>query len=263
MAVQKIEQYRQQNGVDILKVFTKPTKAFPGGGYFYAPSEAIDLIKSYTWRLSKHENEVEVIATNSFDETLRFHRELCYFYHSQYVPYIDHIDGVELDNIDQNLNVVTNQQNTLNKFTRGYLIIQRGSKITFRPGIKFLGKNYRPYGYLPTEVEACRLQYIVDTDYLHSLMGDQYYQFDFKRYRRGSEDILDLERTGKISEEEATYRHVLKYANNAWFMHRYNLEDYFRHYHIPIPSYSLDEFGLMTHPITGKILCPFDYKPKY
>ena len=32
-------------------------------------------------------------------------------------------------------------------------------------------------------------------------------------------DILDLERTGQISEEEAIYRHVLRYAaDNAWYV---------------------------------------------
>ena len=82
--------------------------------------------------------------------------------------------------------------------------------------------------------------------------------FNFLKYRRGSEDILDLERTGQISEEEAIYRHVLRYADNAWYYYRYGLEQYFRENHIPVPDFDLDSQGFMVDKITRKHLCPFD-----
>jgi hypothetical protein len=66
-----------------------------------------------------------------------------------------------------------------------------------------------------------------------------------------------MERTGKISEDEAIYRHVLRHAaDNAWYVYRYNLFDYFKDNHIPVPAFSTDSDGFMTHSITGQRLCP-------
>lgn len=56
---------------------------------------------------------------------------------------------------------------------------------------------------------------------------------------------------------EAIYLHVLGYAaNNAWYVYRYDLFDYFNENHIPIPAFSIDSDGFMTHPVTGQRLCP-------
>lgn len=260
MAVQRIEQYRQQNGVDILKVFCKPTKLFPDGSYFYSPADAIDLVQDYCWFLSKYKYVNTVFYQNFYCKHLLFHRELCYLYKGFYSDYLDHIDIVEYDNVAENLNIVTNTQNGQNKFTRGYKYQFDGCY--FRTQLRYQTVIYHPYTQLKREDLTCHLQYLAETEYLKNLMGNDYYQFDFKKYRRGSEDILDLERTGVISEEEATYRHILKYAENAWFYLRYGLKDYFRQYHIPVPSYSLDENGFMRHNITGQMLCPFPYNPK-
>lgn len=261
MSVIKIEPHRQQNGTDILKVFCKPTSKFPEGrNYFYTPSEAIDLVQSHAWFLCKSGNGVYVTATNSFQDRLCLHRELYYFYKNQYADYIDHRDNIETDNINQNLNAVSQQQNILNHFTRGYAIYRRNSKVAFQPQIRFSGIDYRPYSCTPTEVEACHLTNLVEQDWLKEKMGSEWYMFDFTKYRRGSEDILDLERTGIISEEEATRRHLLKYADNAWYVYRYNLFELFKYFGIPIPQYTLDTQGFMCHPITGQRLCPFPFQ---
>lgn len=82
------------------------------------------------------------------------------------------------------------------------------------------------------------------------------YRYDFLKDRRKDTDILDLERTGQISEDEAIYRHILRYADNAWFYYRYNLTKYFADNRIPLPRYSRDSDGFMIHPITGQQLCP-------
>ena len=265
--VSRIEQYRMKNGKDILKVILKPTKVFPNGGYFYAPVEAISLVESLNWCLSKSGNRVVVTAGthNSLGRfTYYFHQELCNFYLGYYVDYIDHINHIETDNVDQNLNIVTSQQNGLNKLTKGYQIRNENySKLAFRPMIVLNGQTYFPFSQVHREDEACVLQYQVEAEILRDMMGDEFYQFDFKRYRRGDLDILDLERTGKISEEEATYKHILKYSDNAWYYLRYGLQDYFRENKIPIPQYSLDSDGFMINLITNKRLCPFEYKAKY
>ena len=119
------------------------------------------------------------------------------------------------------------------------------------------GRNIYPMGYLKTEDEVCISQNYIEQVWLRERLGSQYYMFDFKKYRRGSEDIVDLERVGKVSEEEATYRHILRYSGNAWYMLRYGLEQYYKNNHIPIPKYSLDTDGFMVHHITGQRLCPF------
>lgn len=81
--------------------------------------------------------------------------------------------------------------------------------------------------------------------------------YDFLKDRRKDIDILDLERTGQISEDEAIYRHVCRYAkDNAWYVYRYNLFEYFTENYISVPAFSIDSDGFMAHPITGQRLCP-------
>ena len=261
MAVQRIEQYRQLNGVDILKVILKPTKRFPEGkNFFYAPAESLDLVNKYTWCLSPARNRVCVLSHDSSTykvETIYFHCKLFEFYQGyKWSGEIDHISQCEFDNTDENLNAVTGSQNRYNQLTRGYALPNKYHS-KFYPQIKLLGRVNHPMGYLKTEDEACKCQNYAEQVWLRRKLGSQYYMFDFKRYRRNSEDILDLERTGQITEEEAIYRHILRYADNAWYYLRYELQDYFQQYNIPVPKYSLDTDGFMVHHITGQRLCPF------
>lgn len=252
MAIERIEEYRQQNNVDILKVYIKPTKAFPSGGYFYSPAEAIDLVKEKGWFLVKSGNGVVLMSRHGVTNTY-FHQELCKFYHGMYVDCIDHVNMVEIDNTDENLNAVSSKQNLHNRFIKGYSY--RADHNRFTPRFSYDFTELTKYEAVYTENEACILQNVIENEIYKEL--NDFYIFDFKKYRRGSEDILDLERTGQISEEEAVYRHILKYSDNAWYMLRYGLEDYYKENHIPIPQYSLDSNGFMVHPITGQKLCPF------
>ena len=233
MAVERIETYG-----DTLKVILKPTDKFPVG-YFYCDSDdkTLNLVNSYSWHLSQ-QGKRTCVEVNLWGSKLYFHREYAYNILNKYPACIDHINGIELDNTDNNLNPVTNQQNNYNKPTRGYIFDAR--RLTFRPQIQFNDKVQYPYGVVHSEEEACILQRKLETDYLESLTGkDDYYMYDFLLDRRNNLDILDLERTKQISAEEATYRHVMKYVDNAWYYYRYNLESYFRYYHIPVPQYAI------------------------
>ena len=52
MAVSRLEEYRQKDGTDILKVILKSTPTFPNSCYFYTDAENIDLVmkdKSWHW----------------------------------------------------------------------------------------------------------------------------------------------------------------------------------------------------------------------
>lgn len=60
MAVLEVEQYRQLNGEDILKVILKPTQRFPDG-YFYCDASDEKLVRNYTWRLQS-QKEPYVVA---------------------------------------------------------------------------------------------------------------------------------------------------------------------------------------------------------
>lgn len=255
MSIERIEEYKQQNGVDILKVYCKPTKNFPEGqNYFYAPAEAIDLVRDKGWYINPHGKGVSVIAKksdNGYKGIYYFHRELFYYYNGVDLEqdiFIDHINLVEYDNIDQNLNIVSRGENKRNTLTKGYTFANKYFRtVTHIDGIS----DYRFWAV--REDEICRLQNICECD----LRAEGIYIFNFFLCRRESKDILDLERTGQISEEEAIYRHVLRYADNPWYLLRYGLEVYCKENHIPIPAYSLDSYGFMVHPVSGVKLCPF------
>lgn len=261
MAVEKIEEYRQQNGTDILKVILKPTKKFPVG-YFYAPADARSLVENYSWHLTAQgRNRICVIRSPNVPyqgEPILFHIKLFEYYNNYtWQGHIDHQDHIEYDNIDENLEPVTPQQNKYNIFSRGYIFDTHFNPAIFRARIVINGRTRFPFENVRREDEACNIQNYTEQVWLREQLGNEYYMFDFKKYRRGSTDILDLERTGKISEEEAMYRHISKYANNAWYYYRYGLQEYFKQYHIPIPEYRLNEYGFMVHPVTGQRLCPF------
>lgn len=247
MAVLNIKEYRQQNGDDVLKVILKSIKLFPDGAYFYCDASDEELVKQYSWHLHNQKNPYVVAHFESSynGQFLRFHREKAFNILGFYPDYINHIDGIEYDNVNQNLDVVTNQQNQWCKISKGYAIHGR----SFQPRIRV---NFRDVyaKCVRTEVEAIQSAYQLEVDH-------EDYMYSFLKDRRKDIDILDLERTGKISKEEAVYRHVLRYAaDNAWYYHRYSLAEYFKDNHLAIPKYSFDSDGYMTHPITGQKLCP-------
>ena len=168
MAVLKKEQYRQQDGTDILKIYTKPTSKFPeGNNYFYCDAEDEDIIDSYTWCLRKSGKYTSVCVGmgSTYDlKHLDLHRELAYKYLGYYPDCIDHINGLELDNTDINLNIVTNQQNAFNRPSRGYKLFCLNK--AFLPKIRVGLEDLFPYSCIHSEIEACQLQYLVETDYL-------------------------------------------------------------------------------------------------
>ena len=245
MAVKGIEKYRQQNSEDVLKVILKPTQKFPEG-YFYCDACDEELVKNYTWCLhtQRYPYVIANLGSSYNQQTKQFHQEKAFNILDEYPNYINHINGVEFDNVNQNLDKVTNQQNSWARPSRGYLIAGR----SFQPHVAVNSRQIHAK-CTRTEVEAIQLAYQLELQY-------EGYRYDFLKDRRKDADILNLERTGRISEEEAVYHHVCRYADNAWFYYRYNLTEYFRDNHLKVPDYAIDEEGYMTHPITGQKLCP-------
>ena len=243
MSVECIEKYKQLNGIDILKVILKPTKRFPEGAYFYADACDEELVRSYAWLLNSQKQPYVVAKCYQY---LCFHREKARNILDDYPDYINHVNGIEFDNVNQNLDKVTNQQNLWARPSKGYHKDKRFR--SFEPYVAVNSRLIRAK-CVRTEIEACQVAYQLELQY-------QDYRYDFLRDKRKDTDILDLERTGQISEDEAVYRHVLRYADNAWFYFRYNLAEYFRDNQLRIPAFSLDSQGYMVSPITGQHLCP-------
>lgn len=246
MSVLGIEQYRQKNGDDTLKVILKSAKNFPEG-YFYADALDEQLVRSYTWHLykKKHPYVVAVFGSSYSQQHLHFHREKANNILSYYPNCINHINMVEFDNVNRNLDVVSQQQNRWCVPSKGYHIDGR----SFQPYVT-VNTQHILSKCVHSEVEACQVAYQLEFQY-------EDYMYDFLKDRRKDIDILDLERTGKISEDEAVYRHVCRHAvDNAWYVYRYNLFDYFKEYHLSVPTFSIDSDGFMIHPITGQKLCP-------
>ena len=245
MAVERIDEFPITG---VAKVILKPTKAFPNGGWFYCDIEHLDLVQGYNWRLHKIGKSQIYVETNiGFQQNIYFHQALAEKLLGYNPECIDHINLLEVDNTDRNLNVITSQQNNRNKPSRGYKYDMYG----FIPQIVYDYRNFYDTTY-KSEVEAALATY----HFRQQCFSD--YNYNFLRDRRNDLDLVDLQYTGKISKEEATFRHVMRYArDNAWYIYRYNLFDYFRQYNVPIPQFSLDSQGYMIHPITGQRLCPF------
>lgn len=250
MSVLRIEEYG-----NVLKVILKPTKTFPVG-YFYTDNNEIakELVESYSWFLKKRKNERPyVIATVgsywSGKKLLLFHQEYAKKILDYYPDYIDHIDGLAIDNRNINLNVVTQQQNTRNKPAIGYIYYSRYNY--FQPRYALDGKDYYSNN-CKTEPEALVATYSLRQE----VFSD--YNYNFYLDRRNDKDIVDLELTGKITLDDAIYLHVKRYVeDNAWYAYRYNLFDYCSQHNIQIPSFDLDEQGFMVNPVTRQRLCPY------
>ena len=255
MAVERIEYYTQKDGQEVLKIILKPTKSFPEGrNYFYTDvnDTVQDLIENHTWHLNKSHDAIYVKAhlhtPATGMKTIQFHTEYAFKLLGYYPDYIDHIDRLEIDNRNINLNVVTNQQNQRNRPVKGYVFNSKYNN--FRPKCSINGEKHIGNVYY-TEPEVLQVTYNLHRQFYSD------YDYNFLKDRRNDLDILDLELTGQISSEEATYRHVMKYADNAWYYYRYNLEQYFKDNHIAIPDFKLDNQGFMIHPVTGERLCPY------
>lgn len=244
MAVDSITKYRQLDGREILKVRLKPTKKYPNA-WFYVDSCFEDLVRRYCWYIASNGYVVAAVGSR-YSGKLQLHQEIAFRCLGKHPSHIDHISGLKIDNVGSNLEEVTNQQNSRNKQSRGYEI-----RSIFMPMIKLNGKIIRDTS-VRREDEACLRQFQFESQ----MFSD--YRYDFFKDRRGDLDIVDLERTGQISSDYATYLHVKRYVeNNAWYAYRYNLFDYCNQNGILIPKYELNNDDRMIDPVTKKILCPF------
>ena len=244
MAVERIEKYG-----DVLKVILKPTKKFPVG-YFYTDDNEItrELIESYSWHLHQSSNNIYVEVYTCGQRKLYFHQEYSYLILGYYPDYLDHINGLEIDNRDSNLNVVTNQQNARNRPSKGYRFSQ--SHI-FQP---YYALDKKPIyrGTYHTEPEVLSAVYLLRQE----VYSD--YDYQFLEDRRNYSDLVDKEIRGIITHEEASYiRAKEMIENNPWYVYRYGLENYCKEHDILVPDFDIDFQGFMINPVTKQRLCPY------
>ena len=249
MAVQNTEVYG-----DVLKVILKPTKNFPEG-YFYTDNNEVarQLVESHTWYLLKQNKNIYVVAhtgtSNIGQNVLQFHQEYAKKILSYYPNYLDHINGIEYDNRNDNLNEVTQQQNMRNRPSIGYQI--NAGSTCFAPYYVLKGKILIKDSY-KTEPEALLVTY--------NLREQEYkdYNYNFLEDRRGFNILLSQELEGIITHEEATYQRVKTLVkHNPWYVYRYNLFDYCKQNNIIIPKFELDSQGFMINPVTKQRFCPY------
>lgn len=239
---------------DILKVFTD-SKEYP---CFYLSSDAEELLGQYRW--GSHRKGYGYITAIKDRQLHYLQDELYRFYNGEYSKgYLYFMNGVLIDCTDNNLEEVP-VQDTYTGVPRGYEIYRHmGIKKAYRPYIMVDGVEFAPYDKTYSEDEACIMQHKLETEWLKENFGVGIL-FNFFKYRKGSEDILDEEYTGRISAEEAVYKHIMRYADNAWYYLRFGLQGYFKDNKIPEPDYYLDDEGHMVHPDTHRHLCPIhDY----
>ena len=241
------KEFTQKNGEQILKVFLEPTYAFGlGNNYFYISPDRFKEIENEQLHL-RWRNRLAVITKGQSYE--------------QVFKELDFRNKVGIDLSNQNLKDTANVFDRNNEFNVGYQL-RNGSYV---PTIFILKDNgvyrrYRPSGAFSKEDECCIEQSRLEREFIdpYEYLDTNYKFFDFKEYRLDNLNILDLERTGRLSHDEAIYRHILTIKDNAWYYLRYGLEDYFKENKIPVPEYDIDADGRMIGK-NGKKLCPFIY----
>lgn len=278
----KCIKYKQLDGREIIKAWD------PKGFYFYLDAADEDILQKYNISIVKAGSKSNMmvpkatsIKENNVYRQKSFGQLLTFKYKGVYkIPGIiaDHINGLEIDNIKSNIRLVNLAGNGRNQFSQGYTINFKDSasngqlNTTYLPTIKIRTstghKSLRPFGMLKSEKEAAIYQFFAEQQYINgTLPGVDYtlinkrdiINFDFVSYRRFSPEILDRERTGKISKEQAIYEQLKKFSHNIWYYYRYNLKQLYIDYKIGVPkNWYEDAEGRLRFLTNGELCCPFE-----
>lgn len=260
--MQKLKENKQQDGTYNIMVYDDKYDPFQMST-FIDPSK-IDLVKQGELTLYRNsENKYPLL------DKFPLHQKV----NGVWIPVgidLDHDNHSKVDNVSENLIPRTHQQNMQNKMRRGYIndakrfVAYMTCDLTKLPEeeMRKMGlidridqRESRIYSFeYSTEVDVCRVVGLMELTY--KKYNPEFNCFDILRYRGDDFRTLFRFRTGVTSKEESLYEHLLTYKNNAWYMLRYNLEDIFKQFSIPLPDYTVDKNGYLIDPKSGAKLCP-------
>ena len=241
----RLSNYEVIQGTETVVLVFDPTDEFPKGkNVAYISLQDLETVWSIKdhLKLEKNNTNTYVKLTNSRG---RLHQIIM---GTEKTQSVDHINGVGIDNRRSNLRLATGQENMRNRFSVGFEVgsSNRSYRAEIRVNYALIYKNWVAH-----EDEACRMQNELEKQYF----GD--FAYNPLLDRRNHRDILDLEVRGKISPLEASIKIYKRIAeNNAWYVVRFNLENFAKHHNLTLPEYELDEYGKMICPKTHQLLCP-------
>lgn len=236
---------RRSNIKDIkLSKNKKYIKVILSNCYFYIDYNDFDIVFKYRSSLSYHRNGYIQIVNLSLPKSnnrLMFHRLIVEKYtRLDKSIVIDHINGVGIDNrYSYNLRKVSVKENMKNKFSYMYSTSWFDKCHSFKFQNSYTGKTYN------TELDCLYSLY----DYLDNAI------FKIELCRSFCLDILDDEIMNELSLDSTFKRICETYLNNAWYVARFNLYDFFNKHNIPIPEFKLNKYGFMVDE-TGLMLKP-------
>lgn len=248
-----IYRFRQQDGLEVLKVWLSPTPQFPNGSFFYCEAKDVDLVLAHkNWSISNPKQpyvRAKASSASAVSGHYFFHVEIARKYLGYLPEAVDHYNGIEFDCVNSsNLFSVSTEENTRNKRSKGYELVGSSS---FRALLRFHGNVIRS-NPARTEVEA-----LVDRSQLEKRYFSDY-SYNFLEDRRTDMDLLMYEREGQWTKEQVI-REYLRRHDNPWFFFRYDLREVYQQYGLSFPQegkdYWIDEEGFMIGR-TGKRLLP-------
>lgn len=257
----KKEYFTQKDGREVVAIYNSGTPIELACSFLSREDES--LLDQYDWN-------VHAIRENQYVDTLNgvFHR-MAYGDSVDKELVLDHMNLCKFDNFRGNLSPKTRIQNLQNVFRRNYINDGKDFRARIKVDPLVMPKEFLSneliqevdinrgiiYGVSYTcESDACLAACILEN--LYKKYNPDFNLFDIVQYRRDDFQNLFLERTGKITKEEADLRHILSYRYNAWYIVRYGLQNIYNEYNIKIPEYKFDEHGYMIDPSSGMRLCP-------
>ena len=226
----------------VSKVYFRPTKRRPVN-YIYVNTCYLDVINAYPWR------RLEGCVGYKDKDTIRNLGSLIWEkYNKDPAQFVLRLNNCEIDYTYANLGNSPSRQNRRMIPHRGYSL--RSEKCEFVVTATYdyyTGKK----GAYSTEVEACKAAYLLEQEFKVPC------QYNFLRDRRYDWDLLEREYTGAITRDDSYMYRIVHYAlSNAWYVHRYNLTEWFEKFGFTLPIYYTDDCGRMRNGFTKELLCP-------